>query len=366
MKSSKTQRRKNRLIAATATLLASLTASVVLGLVPSLAGAVGGYAVKWTGGVGVRLRWSAHNMDNKQPVHVAPEGAGIDVLCQTVGEPMGSRANRIWDVISYRGEIAFVPDAYTSTPAPANQFTGGIPRCMPGNAFVQGNQIMGVAVNDVHGWGSCAAQDFSQNIPGFPWGWFMRVGAGQPSHTVRNGMPWGYFDNGGAPGRLGCPTSDEYPYANGARQNFVGGQLEWYPGMNHARLVTGAVVPKPTPTTTPPPKPTTPPPTPPTTAPATAVNLRGTVVCNSGRPVTGVWVAGTSGSGFARWSPEANANVAQYSFSLPRPQTMSLHIGCGGSNGGWASDNPTPSMNVTGSRDVNALCADNASAHSAP
>ena len=193
------------------------------------------YRVSYTNGDGVAFRWSADVNDRKQPIHGAPEGATIQVLCQAWGRsPAGPRNNYIYDFILYNGERAYIPDAYVNTPAPANQFSP-IARCQPGSSDIQGGDIVGVATNDVHGWGPCTTQDFNQGVAGTPWGWYIRSGRGNTNQIVRNGMLYGWFDNGGAPGALSCPVNSEYPYKGGARQDFEGGWLEWCPGWDHAR-----------------------------------------------------------------------------------------------------------------------------------
>jgi hypothetical protein len=50
-------------------------------------------------------------------------------------------------------------------------------------------------------------------------------------------MLFGWFDNGGGPG-LGCPTSMQYGYSDGLRQDFTHGSLYWKSGMDHAKRVT--------------------------------------------------------------------------------------------------------------------------------
>jgi LGFP repeat len=104
---------------------------------------------------------------------------------------------------------------------------------------------VGSPTDDVHYWGNCQVQDFN----GGTYGWvIVSNGYNAPSNqypliytfqttVVRNGMLFGWFDQGGATGSLGCPTSDEYPYMNGERQDFQGGSLYWLPGMNHAALI---------------------------------------------------------------------------------------------------------------------------------
>ena len=76
--------------------------------------------------IGVAYRNSPHDADKKQPIHGAFDGWTITVFCQAWGDPMGPRANHIWDFIQdARGEQAWIPDAWVDTPAPANQYSMG-------------------------------------------------------------------------------------------------------------------------------------------------------------------------------------------------------------------------------------------------
>jgi hypothetical protein len=80
--------------------------------------------------------------------------------------------------------------------------------------------------------------------------------------------------------------------------------------------------------------------------------LTGSVVCVSGRPLVGVWIAASSGqddSGFAHLGP-ANASgisypagsIATYSYRLSHAGTYSVHVGCGGTASVWDSSNYSP------------------------
>lgn len=232
---------RGRSLTVVATLLTTM-------LVPAQPAAAAVYPVRYTGGDGVALRWNANN-DKMQPLRVIPEGTHVDVLCQAWSASVaGPRNNHIYDFIRHGDTLGWVPDAYMGTPAPANQYSAGIPRCEPGTSHIEQGRVWGVAVNGVHPWGSCQVQDFNKDIPNTgPWGWFIKANG----HVVRQGMLGGWFDNGGAPGTLRCPTSPEYAHGNGARQNFQGGVLEWLPGMGNARIVRGTPAPTPTPTPAP-------------------------------------------------------------------------------------------------------------------
>jgi len=81
--------------------------------------------------------------------------------------------------------------------------------------------------------------------------------------------------------------------------------------------------------------------------------ITGSVVCESGRPVAGVWIAASTGqrdSGFAHLGPlnpgsSAPAGpAATYSYRLPHGGTYSVHVGCGGTSAHWASSSYSPSL----------------------
>lgn len=85
---------------------------------------------------------------------------------------------------------------------------------------------------------------------------------------------------------------------------------------------------------------------------AGSATLTGSVVCESGRPVVGVWIAATTGqsdSGFAHLGP-ANpsgisypvGSIASYSYLLPHGGTYAVHVGCGGNASAWDSSNYSP------------------------
>jgi hypothetical protein len=63
----------------------------------------------------------------------------------------------------------------------------------------------------------------------------------------------------------------------------------------------------------------------------------GTVTCESGAPVEGVYIKvyNNSGSGFAQWSLESAPSSARYSYSLPESDSWSVDVGCGGSATKW-------------------------------
>lgn len=58
------------------------------------------------------------------------DGDDFRLLGQTSGDPMGTRANKVWNYVQLAdGRYGYLPDAYASTPTVANQFLNGVPRC---------------------------------------------------------------------------------------------------------------------------------------------------------------------------------------------------------------------------------------------
>jgi TIR domain len=78
----------------------------------------------------------------------------------------------------------------------------------------------------------------------------------------------------------------------------------------------------------------------------------GSVSCESGRPVVGVWIAASGGqrdSGFAHLGPPNPVGpsypikaTGTYSYQLLHGGSYAVHVGCGGSAGHWASKNYSP------------------------
>jgi hypothetical protein len=76
---------------------------------------------------GVQLFNSANSSDVKGP---GPgNGASVTVVCQTWGDAVGVRNNHIWDYIRWNGAEGFIPDAYTNTAPPADNYIAGMPKC---------------------------------------------------------------------------------------------------------------------------------------------------------------------------------------------------------------------------------------------
>jgi hypothetical protein len=80
--------------------------------------------------------------------------------------------------------------------------------------------------------------------------------------------------------------------------------------------------------------------------------LTGSVTCESGRPVVGVWIAASAGqgdSGLAHLGPANPSGIsspvgskATYSYLLPHASTYAVHVGCGGKASDWDSSNYSP------------------------
>jgi hypothetical protein len=91
----------------------------------------------------------------------------------------------------------------------------------------------------------------------------------------------------------------------------------------------------------------------------TQITVQGTVGC-AGHNVEGVWIDSSGGgSKFASWTPTTGHPVtATYAATLSTllATTIRLHVGCGGSTGGWWSDNRTPGTSIGGSATLNATC----------
>lgn len=95
-----------------------LTASLFVGVASANAAS---YNVTGTGGVGLRAR-SASNTSSSI-IRTLPEGAAIDIICQTTGETI--RGSAIWDKLS---DGTYISDFYTTTPVYA-AYSPGLPVC---------------------------------------------------------------------------------------------------------------------------------------------------------------------------------------------------------------------------------------------
>lgn len=79
---------------------------------------------------------------------------------------------------------------------------------------------------------------------------------------------------------------------------------------------------------------------------AGSFNVTGQVSCTSGRSVEGVWVQTASGSGFAPWQGLGNGSTSDYWYTLPRTESFSLHVGCGGTTASWAVATYSPTVSA--------------------
>ena len=80
--------------------------------------------------------------------------------------------------------------------------------------------------------------------------------------------------------------------------------------------------------------------------------VTGSIVCESGRPVAGVWIAASAGqsdSGYAHLGTSDSSGTSYpigstgtYSYLLPHGGTYAVHVGCGGTAAHWASRNYSP------------------------
>jgi hypothetical protein len=82
------------------------------------------------------------------------------------------------------------------------------------------------------------------------------------------------------------------------------------------------------------------------------VEVSGDVTCLSGNSVEGVWVQADVDSGFAPWqgvnvSGKAFGSTSKWWWRLPRGESYSLHVGCGGTQANWAVAVYTPVVSGT-------------------
>jgi hypothetical protein len=75
--------------------------------------------------------------------------------------------------------------------------------------------------------------------------------------------------------------------------------------------------------------------------------ISGEVSCVSGNSVEGVWVQASDGAGWAPWQGLGNGSTSTWWYTLPKDESYSLHVGCGGTTSNWAVATYTPT--VTGS-----------------
>lgn len=129
MNSTLSRRLTTTLLAATATACLATGFAGVIGDSPAEAG---GFAVAYTDGDGVSLRSAPAANARLSPMVVWRDGTPVTILCQAwSADAVGPRGNHVFDRVAYpaRAEATWIPDAYVSGTAAANQFTAGIPRC---------------------------------------------------------------------------------------------------------------------------------------------------------------------------------------------------------------------------------------------
>jgi nucleoside phosphorylase len=106
-----------------------------------------------------------------------------------------------------------------------------------------------------------------------------------------------------------------------------------------------------------------------------STELSGSVVCESGKPVVGVWIASSAGqgaSGFAHLGPPDVDGISRpigsrgtYSYLMPHGGSYAVHVGCGGNAKKWASkffsrllSSPTVSLRCGASTSAQDTAAD--------
>jgi hypothetical protein len=79
---------------------------------------------------------------------------------------------------------------------------------------------------------------------------------------------------------------------------------------------------------------------PPATVP---FHITGQLLCESGHAVVGVWVqtAKAGDSRYASWKGLGDGSTADWWTDLPRNESYSLHVGCGGTPSSWRTSNTT-------------------------
>ncbi len=96
---------------------------------------------------------------------------------------------------------------------------------LEGNFGGRAAAVVGYPNNNRHLWGAAWAQDFSGGQRG--WNILLSEDGASESYDVLGELLHKYIDLGGAAGLLDVPTSDQYPWQGGWRQDFAGGSLGW-------------------------------------------------------------------------------------------------------------------------------------------
>lgn len=160
--------------------------------------------------------------------------------------------------------------------------------------------------NDGHRWGTGWAQDFTGGTYG--WNIFLYGDAVGRAYNVRGDILRYWVNSlGGAPGRFGFPTSDEYAWSGLQRQDFQGGSVVW--SASGGARVLGS---------------TPPPPPPPPTREQRAVAWAVTEV-NSPRPG---WSDdyGRIWSGFCEGFVEASYGNQRGRYASPYPSALADYL----------------------------------------
>jgi hypothetical protein len=71
--------------------------------------------------------------------------------------------------------------------------------------------------------------------------------------------------------------------------------------------------------------------------------ITGQLFCESGHAVVGVWVqaAHAADSRYAAWKGVGDGSTADWWTDLPKNESYSLHVGCGGTPSSWGTSNTT-------------------------
>lgn len=74
------------------------------------------------------------------------------------------------------------------------------------------------------------------------------------------------------------------------------------------------------------------------------VEAHGTVKCQAGKHVEGVYInlLEASGDGFAQWHGWDSPDQAKYYYRIPEHAKYNVHVGCGGTREHWATNNKAP------------------------
>ncbi len=93
------------------------------------------------------------------------------------------------------------------------------------------------------------------------------------------------------------------------------------------------------------------------------MTVSGTVACQSGAAVTGIWIQSSNGgSGWAKRTARSGASwISDYTFAIKSGKastSVELAVGCGGTPTTWASSNKVKLGTLAGSKSFSATCKD--------